>query len=54
MSLKVTPKKPPRKRPPQSATMVRVDDVDKDTAAASSVDETNNLSASVGEKSRDG
>jgi len=48
--LKITPKKPPRKRPPQSSAMVKVEGSDKnDNTSSSDVLENLSISAAVGE-----
>jgi len=49
--LKITPKKPPRKKPPQSSAMVKVDGLDtKDDTSLNDVFESSSLStATVGE-----
>ena len=47
---KITPKKPPRKKPPGSPAMVKVDGLDKkDDSPSSNVLENLSLSTGVGE-----
>jgi len=48
--LKVTPKKPPRKKPPKPSAMVKVEGLDKkDITSSSDVNENSALSTTVGE-----